>query len=445
MSSSHTAITLQRRPWRLLAGLFLAMAGLLSTVQSYAACSSGYVDQVYLNEYYFGTDLNFLEVYIPNNNKVAAGASDSWSIRVYDAADSYTDYSLDSSNPYTNICTFGSKTFITHDVPGGLPGTGKAINAVLLDGNGDEIDYLKFSQQSPITEYVSPQCTYGPTHDIDLEIPNYGNKDVARFPDGRGEWSISSLTGANTSYSQCTSNDAGITKSVSDAAIVVNTLASFTLQVSNPGKQAVEAVSVSESWPAELSYDNHSTTAGSYDHNSGVWTIGTLDKETTASLTINFFGDTPGSYTNVATLTYTDNKTSYTVDDYAIAEIVPAPVSGPHHLRLLHTGSGLTCTPAAVTLQACADADCTTLYGDTVTATLSPAGWVGGNTVSFSGGQVELALRHTTAESVTLAIDSAAPAPMNPTQCYLSGVAGNCDMLFHDSGFAFDVPTVTAC
>lgn len=119
--------------------------------------------------------------------------------------------------------------------------------------------------------------------------------------------------------------------------------------------------------------------------------------------------------------------------------------SGLHHIEIRHDGSALTCQPDSVTLRACANADCSSLYTGTVTATLTPTGWVGGDTVTFSGGQTTVELRHNSPGSVTLGISSAVPNPTSSTKCFLSGVEGSCTMLFHDSGFLFDVPAQTSC
>ena len=56
------------------------------------------------------------------------------------------------------------------------------------------------------------------------------------------------------------------------------------------------------------------------------------------------------------------------------------------HIRIEHDGSASVCTPETVTVKACLDENCSTLYPGNVTVNLSPSGWVGGNTFTFSGG-----------------------------------------------------------
>lgn len=435
LMSSHAGAL--RRAWRRLAmlGAFaLALLGAGGT--AHAACSSNFEDG-YLNEYYFGTGTNFLEVFIPNNTQTTSTDWSTWTVRVYTSAGSYTSYPMSGAN----ACDFGSKTYLTYDVPAGLPGTGGAVNAVLYDSSGNEIDYLKFDNSSPVPVYTAAQCTYGVSHDGELVISNYGNKDVARFPDGTGDWSISSLTGANTTYTKCSSNDASIGKTVSASSIGVGVSASFTITVANPGNQSISSVSVTDLLPAGLVYESHTASVGTYNSGTGVWTIGTMAKNTSATLTINFHGNTVGTYTNTATLTY--SGITYTAQDSAIANIVPVL----DHIRIEHTGSGLTCTSSAITVKACTDAACTSLYTGGVTGNLTWAGAPGGSVAFSTGGtgQTTVNLSVITPQTVTLGTSSVSISPSGTSpQCYV-GATASCSHTFADTGFIFStIPTQTA-
>lgn len=435
LMSSHAGVL--RRAWRRIAllGAF-ALALLGAGGAAHGACSSNFEDG-YLNEYYFGTGTNFLEIYIPNNTQTTPTDWSTWTVRVYTSAGSYTSYPMSGAT----ACDFGSKTYLTYDVPAGLPGTGGAVNAVLYDSSGNEIDYLRFDNSSPVPIYTAEQCTYGASHDSDLVVGSYGNKDVARFPDGTGDWSISSLTGANTTYTKCTSNDASIGKTVSASSIPLGDTASFTITVANPSNKSITNAAVTDLLPAGLVYESYTASVGTYDSGTGIWTIGTMAKDTSATLTIYFHGSAVGEYTNTATLTF--DGITYTAQDSAIANIVPVV----DHIRIEHSGSGVTCSPSSITIKACSDAACTSLYTGGVTGNLTWAGAPGGSVAFATGGtgQTTVDLSVLTPQTVTLGASSVSPAPSGTSpQCYV-GASANCSHTFADTGFIFStIPTQTA-
>ncbi|MFT6857444.1 MAG: MSHA biogenesis protein MshQ [Gammaproteobacteria bacterium] len=113
------------------------------------------------------------------------------------------------------------------------------------------------------------------------------------------------------------------------------------------------------------------------------------------------------------------------------------------HFRLSYGSSALTCNPTEVTIQACEDASCSTLYTGSVDVTLSPTGWVGGDTITVTGGSATASLAHTSVGTVTLGVSSSVPAATGSgTQCSIDGGAysSSCDLTFADSGFLVDVP-----
>ncbi len=120
---------------------------------------------------------------------------------------------------------------------------------------------------------------------------------------------------------------------------------------------------------------------------------------------------------------------------------------GLDHISIEHDGTALTCNPESVTVKACDSADCSALHTDPVSVTLSPAGWVGGDTQTINNGSATLQLRKTTAGTVTLGVTSSAPAATNAVQCYntATSTSGDCRLNFHDSGFIYSVPDITAC
>lgn len=156
-----------------------------------------------------------------------------------------------------------------------------------------------------------------------------------------------------------------------------------------------------------------------------------------ANLALSFTGSTGGS-TNVHEL---DNlqACAYQID-------VPAVID---HFRFDLPANALTCEPATITVTACKDgaASCTPYEGAQVT--LTPSGWVGGDTQTLALGKADLQLWHTTPGTVTLGVAGSTP-PLKAfgtgPQCYVGGVLQpSCNLAFVDSGFKITVPDLTSC
>lgn len=143
---------------------------------------------------------------------------------------------------------------------------------------------------------------------------------------------------------------------------------------------------------------------------------------------------------------------NHELDDLQICALRSNPVGVQiDHFQLDHSGQALTCNPETVTVKACADAACTTLITGPVTATLSLTptsasnGWIGGNTVTFSGGSTAVQLRNNTPTAVTIGVSGSTPTtkPFSTTLCKAGAgtpSAAACTLNFADSGFFFDVP-----
>ncbi|MCX7175580.1 MAG: hypothetical protein NT159_16965 [Proteobacteria bacterium] len=112
------------------------------------------------------------------------------------------------------------------------------------------------------------------------------------------------------------------------------------------------------------------------------------------------------------------------------------------HIELDHLATGFPTIGSAVTVKACADAACSTLFLNSVTVNLSTAlvsgtgtsSWAT-NPVTFTGGQVTATLTQTAAATLNLAATATSPTAINPTTCYVGSTA-SCQMIF--STVAFD-------
>lgn len=110
-----------------------------------------------------------------------------------------------------------------------------------------------------------------------------------------------------------------------------------------------------------------------------------------------------------------------------------------NHIRIEHDGVGSVCSPKSVTVKACFDANCSTLYPGTVTVSLSPSGWIGagGDKKTFSGGIASFQLSNGSAGDVTLGTSSVEPAPSGDTRCFKNG-SESCTLNFANASCAFD-------
>ena len=221
------------------------------------------------------------------------------------------------------------------------------------------------------------------------------------------------------------------------------------VETGNLGYRAGEWVYITVTWdlPADRMaiYVN-----GALDESEGVNSNGRLGNVTTL-----YLGDNRGGYLVSGA---TANSADGAIDEVRIYDFVldqaqiQADMNATHpcaaldHFRIEHDGTALTCQPEAVTVRACADPTCATLYADPVSVTLTPTGWVGGDTQSFTGGLGTFELRHTTPGTVTLGISSSTPLPAAATECLNTATgAASCDLTFYDSGFVYSIPTQTSC
>ncbi|MBB6342650.1 MSHA biogenesis protein MshQ [Pseudomonas fluvialis] len=121
-------------------------------------------------------------------------------------------------------------------------------------------------------------------------------------------------------------------------------------------------------------------------------------------------------------------------------------VAAVDHYELVYASSqALTCNPLDVTVRACQNSSCSSLYASPVTVNLTPSGtpnnW-SATPVTFTGSSA-LQFQRTTAGTSTLGL-TATPAASNATQCIVGGVSASCAVTFASSGFILNVPNILA-
>jgi gliding motility-associated-like protein/uncharacterized repeat protein (TIGR01451 family) len=132
-----------------------------------------------------------------------------------------------------------------------------------------------------------------------------------------------------------TSADLSLTKTVNNAAPLVGSQVTFSIQVTNSGPQEANSVAVTDLLPSGYTYASYSATTGSYDSSTGVWTVGNMPISDSYTLQITATVNANGNYTNTAEVTAssqpdpdsTPNNGVTTEDDYAEATTVPVPAS----------------------------------------------------------------------------------------------------------------------
>jgi MSHA biogenesis protein MshQ len=198
--------------------------------------------------------------------------------------------------------------------------------------------------------------------------------------------------------------------------------------------------------------------AGTWVHVAATWSLRSGASQSTLRLYVNGVqsavttGSTSGQLDpSLGSLFLGDNRSSFTpsggttssangrLDEVRIYnfELSPAEIAldiaqthscAPplHHLEIHHpSGSGLTCTPSTLTVIACQDAACASVYTGGVSGTLSASGsagtvnWPDGAAINIpaSSSSVDLRVQLTSPGSVTLGASSSAPVATNSTSC----------------------------
>lgn len=97
--------------------------------------------------------------------------------------------------------------------------------------------------------------------------------------------------------------DLQLTKSAAPESVNVGEEIRYTVTVSNMGKGTAKDVAVTDSAPEGTTLVSPEASKGSYDQATGVWSVGELAPEESATLTLIVTADTPGSKTNNAEAT----------------------------------------------------------------------------------------------------------------------------------------------
>jgi LPXTG-site transpeptidase (sortase) family protein len=126
--------------------------------------------------------------------------------------------------------------------------------------------------------------------------------------------------------------DLELDKSVNNVTPLVTTNIDFTVTVTNQGgPDTATNVQVTDVIPSGFNYVSYTASQGTFDNTTGVWDVGTLLVDQTATLTLTVTVNVSGSYTNYAEITAADqvdpdstpNNGSTTEDDDDSVTVTP--------------------------------------------------------------------------------------------------------------------------
>jgi uncharacterized repeat protein (TIGR01451 family) len=123
----------------------------------------------------------------------------------------------------------------------------------------------------------------------------------------------------------------------------------FTVTVQNTGLATATNVQIADQLPVAITYQSHSTTAGTYTNSTGIWAVPSLDSDVSATLiiTATVNAGTAGSTNwNTASITYWDQAPDPNpADDSSAVQFsprqVPIPGRGVPPFPSMYAGIGV--------------------------------------------------------------------------------------------------------
>jgi MSHA biogenesis protein MshQ len=150
-------------------------------------CSTSYINKMTINELYELGNNAWVETKLLDES-ITAAEYNTWSLR-FCVSDSCASYPFSSAN-VENPETFPNH-FVLDVAKNDIDLKGAGMDAVLLDGDGQCVDYLTTSGY----HYQEPSCEFeNPTSGGDLSAKFKG---IFRYPDGTGAWRQLLESGAN--------------------------------------------------------------------------------------------------------------------------------------------------------------------------------------------------------------------------------------------------------
>lgn len=124
------------------------------------------------------------------------------------------------------------------------------------------------------------------------------------------------------------SPDVSVVKTVNNDRPVVGGQITYVINVANRGGIALTGLTIEDKLPTQVSFVKVQTSSGSYDKNTGIWTIGTLASGTGAVMHITVSVLKVGTFTNLARLNTVDQNDSDTTNNQSQVTVTSKVVPG---------------------------------------------------------------------------------------------------------------------
>ncbi|WP_420474189.1 DUF6701 domain-containing protein [Noviherbaspirillum sp. ST9] len=348
--------------------------------QTYAGCSP-WMDKAVLNEYTYGsTSTNYIETYSDWGSFPAAWPG--WKIRYYQRNAAMQEFTYTYGNSNVSACTASNKTYLRQGfTQNTLSGNSPAV-IELLDANGDVVDAMAINIKANNSGQLvsnsgwrtntdnativngdgglASRCptlanrlsadyssnggtTAWATTNMISASGSASNKAYARQTDGRvGLWGESLLGGNNTTFTNCSTNNFNLAKTVNVPGAAAGGKVKFTLTLKNAGSTTLSNITVTDTvaatppsteptyTPPALTFTLAGITASTgsgtptLSGNTITWNIPNLASGSTATLVVEATIPSTAKSGTVYTNTATSSNFNPVQTDSASVTVVPA-------------------------------------------------------------------------------------------------------------------------
>ncbi len=205
----------------------------------------------------------------------------------------------------------------------GSAGTANRFSTAMMTipvtgGTAGTVEFIPFSSFSATSgggvDFASIQA-------IELEITGAANLNgVAELVGTVGQ------TLFDQPFDNFESSDLAVTKTVSDDTPTTNQNITFTVTLDNNGPDSATGIEVTDALPAGIAFVSNTTSQGSYNSATGVWTVGSLNSGSSALLSIVGRVETTGQVVNTATITGSEQTDGNANNNQSSVTVIPETI-----------------------------------------------------------------------------------------------------------------------